>query len=170
MEPPVEPPVTRPPVDFEELWAVLSGVSDGKVSLDDYKKVAHLVWPDASEVEIELHFSTHDLNDDGVVEQHEAKQVVVHTPLLADAAFLARELFDRLDSNDNGMIDLDELVDIYNLFYTLDFVEDDISIEELSMAYAMLVAMIGEPNQDNILKFIQMEMKKAAHGAVEGRR
>jgi len=28
VEPPVEPPV-NPPADFEELWAILSGVSDG---------------------------------------------------------------------------------------------------------------------------------------------
>ena len=36
---PVDPPnpPTNPPVNFEELWAILSGVSDGKVTIEDYK-------------------------------------------------------------------------------------------------------------------------------------
>ena len=124
-----------------------------------------MIWPNASETEILLHFSTHDLNDDGIVEEHEAEKVLIHTDLLEDAIFLARELWDRIDSNDNGTVDFDEFVDIYDLFYTLDFVEEDVSIEELTFAYGMAVATIGEPTKDNILKLIRAEMLKIGHDA-----
>ena len=169
---PVDPPnpPTNPPVNFEELWAILSGVSDGKVTIEDYKQVAHLIWPNASDIEIQLHFSTHDLNDDGIVEEHEAKEVLVHTSLLDDAIFLARELWDRIDSNDNNMIDFDELVDIYDLAYTLDFTEEDLKIEELTMVYGMFVAVVGEPTKENLLKLIREEMIKASQTTVEAAR
>jgi len=82
VEPPVDPPVDPDNPDFEKLWDILTSVSDGKVTLSDYKAVSHMIWPDASDVHVELTFGMHDLDDNGVVEEHEARKVVSHTPIL----------------------------------------------------------------------------------------
>ena len=68
------------------------------------------------------------------------------------------------------MVDFEELVDIYDLAYTLDFTEEDLKIEELTMIYGMFVAVVGEPTKENLLKLIREEIIKASQNTVEAAR
>ncbi len=89
----------------------------------------------------------------------------MHTPLLEDMLDLAHNLWDVIDSNDNEVIDLDEIVDAYQVAYTLDLTEEVLGIEEFAFVYEMAKGIVGELSQANILKFIREEMKKQANEA-----
>jgi len=68
---------------------------------------------------------------------------------------LASELWDVLDVNENGKMDFDELINIYQVFYTIDFTEDEVDEEEAFIAFEIFRNLLGgELTQDAILKFM----------------
>lgn len=126
-----------------------------------------MIWPDASDVHVELTFEMHDLDDNGVVEEHEARKVINHTPILKDLLKLASELWDVLDVNDDGKLDFEELINIYQVFYTIDFTEDELNEEEAFTAFEIFRTLLGgELSQEALLKFMRSEIAKAAGGAM----
>lgn len=157
--------------NFEELWEILTSVTDGKVTLSDYKAVSHLIWPDASDIHVELAFQMHDLDDNGIVEEHEAKKVIVHTPILQDLIGLASDMWEILDVNDNGAMDFDELINIYQVAYTLDFTEEELNMEEARNGFNMLKAVLGgELTQERILRAMRDAIREQSAKAMATQR